>query len=54
MMGVGVKRGFIIRHMDVVTAFLYSYLDELIMLNNLIYSLPTRTWSVSFSKHFMD
>ena len=30
MMGVGVKRGFIVRHMDVVTAFLYGYLDELI------------------------
>ena len=30
MMGVGVKRGFTIRHMDVVTAFLYGYLDELI------------------------
>ena len=27
MMGVGVKRGFIIRHMDIVTALLYSYLD---------------------------
>ena len=30
MMGVGVKRGYKIRHMDVVTAFLYGYLDELI------------------------
>lgn len=30
MMGVGVKRGFTIRHMDVVAAFLYGFLDELI------------------------
>lgn len=30
MMGVGVKQGFTVRHMDVVTAFLYGFLDELI------------------------
>ena len=30
MMAVGVKRGYKIRHIDVVTAFFYGYLDELI------------------------
>ena len=29
-MAVGVQRGYRIRHMDVVTAFLYGYFDELI------------------------
>lgn len=30
LFGIGVKRGLTIRHMDVVTAFLYGFLDEAI------------------------
>ena len=30
LFAVGVKRGYWIRHMDVVTAFLYGFLDEVI------------------------